>query len=156
MLFRSGVNSDISFPNPFSTPDIGENHLDNSLPPDSIPNFVSNEANEGSKWEPVRQSEIDRLKDLSKDRVAKSKDFQEIVKELKEVEERKGLVRLAEMRKKEGENKKKNKDKAPKLVAKERNKPQIDEALNILGDFVNLRSEGSGKLVTQHTSGGKN
>ena len=78
------------------------------------------------------------------------------LKELKEVEERKGLVRLAEMRKKEGENKKKNKDKAPKLVAKERNKPQIDEALNILGDFVNLRSEGSGKLVTQHTSGGKN
>ena len=46
-------------------------------------------------------------------------------------------------------NKKKNKDKAPKQLAKERNKPQIDEALNILADFVSLRKEGSGKLVVQ-------
>ena len=146
---HKGVASDISYPNPFSTNDIGENHLDNSLPPDTIPTFASQEANDGSRWAPVSQHEIDRLKSLSKDRVDKNKDFAEIVKELKELEERKGLVKLSEMRKKEGDQKKKNKDKAPKQLAKERNKPQIDEALNILADFVSLRKEGSGKLVVQ-------
>lgn len=146
---HKGVSSDISYPNPFSTSDIGENHLDNSLPPDTIPTFASQEANDAGRWEPVGQHEIDRLKALSKDRVEKSKDFAEIVKELKELDERKGLVKLSEMRKKEGDQKKKNKDKAPKQLAKERNKPQIDEALNILADFVNLRKEGSSKLVTE-------
>ncbi|HEY8280399.1 MAG TPA: S41 family peptidase [Bdellovibrionota bacterium] len=143
-----GVTSDIAWPNPFSTSDIGENHLDNSLPPDSIPTFVSQDANASNKWEPVNQVEIDHLKELSKDRVGKNKDFAEISKEVQEIEERKGLVKLSEMRKKEGESKKKNKDKAPKQLAKEKNKPQIDEALNILADFVNLRTE---RLATHGT-----
>lgn len=56
------------------------------------------------------------------------------------------------MRKKEGENKKKNKDKAPKLLAKERNKPQIDEALNVLADYVGMRGEGSGSKLVTHGS----
>ena len=143
-----GVTSDVAWPNPFSTSDIGENHLDNSLSPDAIPTFVSAEADEGNKWDPVNQGEIDRLKSLSKERVSRSKEFAEIAKETQEIEDRKGVVRLADMRKKEGENKKKNKDKAPKLLAKERNKPQIDEALNVLADYVGMRGEGSGKLVT--------
>lgn len=146
---HKGVASDISYPNPFSTSDIGENHLDNSLPPDNIPTFVSQEANDGNRWSPVSQHEIDRLKTLSKERVEKSKDFADIVKELKDLEDRKGLVKLSDMRKKETDQKKKNKDKAPKQLARERNKPQIDEALNILADFVSLRKEGSGKLITK-------
>ena len=60
------------------------------------------------------------------------------------------------MRKKEGENKKKNKDKAPKALAKERNKPQIDEALNVLGEFVEMRSNGSGKSMTHGASSNVN
>lgn len=146
---HKGVTADISWPNPFNTDDIGENHLDNSLPPDTIPTFASQESNDGGRWEPVSQHEIDRLKALSKDRVKGNKDFAEIEKELKELDERKGLVKLSDMRKKEGDNKKKNKDKAPKQLAKERNKPQIDEALNVLADYVALRKEGSGKLMTE-------
>ena len=147
-----GVKSDISWPNPFSTSDIGEDHLDNSLSPDAIPPFLSAEANDGNKWEPVNQAEVERLKELSKERVSKSKDFAEIAKDLKEIEERKGIVRLSDMRKKEGDSKKKNKDKAPKLLAKERNKPQIEEALNVLADFVSMRNDGSNKLVTDKTN----
>jgi carboxyl-terminal processing protease len=143
-----GVTADVTWPNPFNTSDIGENHLDNSLPPDSIPPFLSAEANDGNKWEPVTKAEIDHLKEASRERVSKSKEFADIAKETQEIEDRKGLVKLADMRKKEGDQKKKNKDKAPKLLAKERNKPQIDEALNVLADFVSLRAEGSGKLVT--------
>ena len=144
-----GVTSDIAFPNPFSTADIGEKFLDNSLKPDSIKPFLSPEANEDNQWTPVSKAEVEKLRILSATRVAKSKDFAEITKELKEMEEKKGLIRLADMRKKETESKKKNKDKAPKQIAKERNKHQIDEAYNILADFVHMRKMGSGKLLTE-------
>lgn len=143
-----GVTADVAWPNPFSTSDIGENHLDNSLPPDSIPPFLSPEADDGHKWDPVTSHEIDQLKVLSKERVSHSKEFADIQKEVQKIEERKGVVKLADMRKEETDQKKKDKGKAPKLVAKERNKPQIDEALNVLADFVNLRGQGSSKLVT--------
>lgn len=143
-----GVTADVSWPNPFSVSDIAESHQDNSLAPDSIPPFLSVEADEGNKWEPVSKTDVDRLKESSKERVSKSKEFADIAKELQENEDRKGLVKLADLRKKEGESKKKDKGKAPKLVAKERNKPQIDEALNVLGDYVEMRAEGSSKLVT--------
>jgi carboxyl-terminal processing protease len=144
-----GVTSDVTFPSPFSTEDNGEKHLDNSLPPGSIPGFLSNNSNEGNQWAPVAKAEIEKLRLLSKERVEKNKDFQEVLKELKELEEKKGLIKLSDMRKKESEQKKKNKDKAPKLLAKERNKPQIDEALNILADFVHLRKQGSASLITK-------
>ena len=92
---------------------------------------------------PVTKAEIEKLRGLSEARTTKSKDFQDIAKEIKEQEAKKGLVKLSDLRSKESEEKKKNKDKAPKLVAKERNQPQIDEALNILADFVHMREAGS-------------
>lgn len=143
-----GVASDVSFPNPFSTDDFGEKHLDYSLKPEAIPTFLSPEANEAHLWTPVSKAEIDALKKLSAERVGKSKEFAEIVKDNKEIDERKGVIKLSDMRKKEGEQKKKNKDKAPKQIARERNKVQVDEAYNILADLVHLRKEGSGKAIT--------
>jgi carboxyl-terminal processing protease len=145
-----GVASDVTFPNPFSTEDFGEKHLDYSLKPESIRTFLSPEANEAHAWTPVSKAEIDKLQAVSKERVSKSKEFADIVKDNKEIDERKGVIKLSDMRKKEGDQKKKNKDKAPKQIAKERNKIQINEALNILADFVNLRKEGSGKLIGEH------
>ncbi|MGZ3694881.1 MAG: S41 family peptidase [Bdellovibrionota bacterium] len=145
-----GVASDVPFPNPFNTEDIGEKHLDYSLKPESVPTFLSPEANEAHLWTAVSSSEIDKLKQLSADRVSKSKEFADIVKDNKEIDDRKGVIKLSDMRKKEGEQKKKNKDKAPKLIAKERNKVQVDEAFNILGDLVSMRKDGSGKLISSH------
>ncbi len=101
----------------------------------------------------MNKAEIDRLRESSKERVAKNKEFEEIAKEVKEIEDRKGLVKLAEMRKKESDSKKKNKDKAPKVLAKERNKPQIDEALSVLAEFVDMRASGSGKPMTNGVTG---
>lgn len=144
-----GVSSDVVFPNPFSTEDFGEKHLDYSLKPESIPSFLSPEADESHSWSPVTKAEIEKLQQLSKERVSKSKEFADILKDNKEIDDRKGVIKLSDMRKKEGEQKKKNKDKAPKQIARERNKVQIDEALNILGDFVNLRKQGSGKLISE-------
>lgn len=143
-----GVTSDISYPNPFSTDDIGEKYLDYSLKPDAIRPFISPEGNEGNKWTPVSKAEIEKLRILSTGRTSKNKDFLEITKEIKEAEAKKGVIKLSDLRSKETEQKKKNKDKAPKLIAKEKNKPQIDEALNILADFVHMRDSGSGKLMS--------
>jgi carboxyl-terminal processing protease len=144
-----GVASDVTFPNPFSTDDIGEKYLDYSLKPASIKPFLSPEANDGNQWTPVSRAEIEKLRIASAARVAKSKEFAEISKEIKESEEKKGVVKLSELRKKESESKKKYKDKSAKALIKEKNKPQIDEALNILADFVNLRQAGSHKLVSE-------
>lgn len=144
-----GVTSDVPYPSPYSTEDIGEKHLDYSLKPDAIPTFLSPEADTDNSWTPVSHAEVEKLKMLSQGRVSKSKEFSEIVKDLKELDERKGLIKLSDMRKKEGEQKKKNKDKAPKILAKERNRPITDEAINILADFVNMRKAGSGKLLVK-------
>jgi carboxyl-terminal processing protease len=149
---HKGVTADVAWPNPFSVSEIAESHQDNSLAPDAIPTFLSAEANEGNKWAPVNKTEIDHLKSLSKDRVSKSKEFAEIAKDLQETEDRKGVVKLADMRKKEGESKKKDKGKAPKLAAKERNKPQIDEALNVLADYVGMHNDGSSKLMSHEAA----
>lgn len=150
-----GVVSDVPFPSPFSTSDIGEQYLDNSLKPDSIPSFISESANEGTAWTPVSNAEVEKLKILSQERVNKSKDFAEIVKELKEQEDRKGTIKLAELRMKDSEKKKKDKgDKKKPLreLAKEKNKIQVNEALNILGDYVFLRQNGSGKPLANEGS----
>ncbi len=142
-----GVVSDISFPSPFSTDDIGEKHLDYSLKPDSIRPFLSPEANEAYAWTPVSKAETEKLRLLSQGRVAKSTALAEVVKDLKDLEQKRGLIRLSEMRQKETEQKKKNKDKAPKQIAKERSQPQIEEALSILADFTHMRKQGSANLM---------
>jgi carboxyl-terminal processing protease len=147
---HQGVNSDIQFPSPFSTEDVGEKHLDNSLRPDGITPFLSAEANEGNLWSAVSRAEVEKLKLLSERRVKQSKEFAEVIKDLKEAEEKKGLIRLADLRKKEVESKSKEKEKnkTQRQLARERAKPMINEALNILGDFVHLRKQGSGKLIS--------
>lgn len=136
-----GVVSDVSFPNLFSVDDIGEKYLDNSLPPESIPPFVSPEAGAGKNWLTVSQEEIHKLQVLSAERVTSNKDFAEIEKELKQMQSHKGLVKLADLRKEDQEQMKKDKKKAPKQLAKERSRPQVEEALNILADYVSLRNK---------------
>ncbi|MCO5143302.1 MAG: S41 family peptidase [Oligoflexia bacterium] len=142
-----GVTADISYPNPFSTDDIGEKWLDYSLKPDAIKPFLSKESNSTNLWKPVLNTEIEKLKILSDERVKKNDKFAEIVKELNEAKSKKGLIKLSSLRGKESTKKKEDKDKAPKELAKERNAPQIDEAINILSDFVHMRKQGSDKLL---------
>lgn len=142
-----GVSSDISFPSPFSTDDIGEKWLDYSLKPDEVKPFLSKEANSTNLWKPVLTTEVEKLKILSQERVKKNEKFADIVKELKELKSKKGLIKLSSLRNKESSKKKEDKKKAPKELAKERNAPQINEAISILSDFVHMRKHGSDKLL---------
>lgn len=147
-----GVISDISFPSPYNTSEIGEQYQDNSLRPEAISSFLSPTAYDDSMWTRVDHAEVEKLKLISQARVGKNKEFADIAKELKEMEDRKGVIKLADLRVKEKELSKKDKDKSgkkknPKLLAKEKNKVQIDEALNILADYVNLRKMGSASKI---------
>ncbi len=142
---HTGVLADVELPSLLSGDDIGEQYLDNSLRPEAIAKFVSDTANpkkNGKRaYEPITQTEVETLRVASQKRVSKSKEFKEIAKELEELNKNKGIVKLAEVRKKSAEAKKKNggKKKSAKERRKERDAPQIGEALNVLADLIALR-----------------
>ncbi len=142
---HSGVLADIELPSILTGDDIGEQYLDNSLKPDAIAKFISQTANPmikgKSAYQPITKTEIEELARASKERVVENKGFIEIGEELKELKENKGIVRLAEVRKKSAEDKKKNggKEKTAKERREERDAPQISEAMNVLADLIALR-----------------
>lgn len=152
-----GVASDIRLPSIMNSEDIGEVKMDYSLPPQSIPQFISAEANlpppppgmsmasdpeATTRWLPVDDGLVKKLADKSAERVAKDPKFIEVRKEIEETEKNKGIARLAELRKKaEAENKE---DKKKKKNRKEKNKdmetPFLQEGANIAADMVQLRT----------------
>lgn len=142
---HGGVEGDIVLPSILASEEIGERSLDNSLRPQSISPFVSAEANSldpATAWQPVTAAEIEALKLASEKRVANDKKFAEIREELKELNENRGVINLAEFRKKSAERKKKDaKDekKTSKQLAKERNEPQVNEAMQVLTDLIAIR-----------------
>ena len=145
-----GVPADVPLPSIFSTNDFGEKYLDYSLNPDSISSFVSREADASGYWKPVTPFEIKKLQTLSSARVEKSAKFKEVKKELAEMDEKKGLIKLADLRKKdlaEMKREGKDKDKAPKALARERQQVQRDEALNVLADFATMRNSENAPIL---------
>lgn len=139
---HKGVDSDIELPSIFSTEDIGEKTMDYSLPPQKIPSFVGTEANSDEadkKWKPVDADVVKKLKKLSQDRIAKDPKFAEIVKNVEESKKNKGVIRLAEMKRKaEEENKKDDKKggKDRKAKLKETQAPLVTEGVNIMSDWL--------------------
>jgi len=137
-----GVISDVSLPSEFSTKELGEKSLDYSLPPTTIPPFLSPEANENPDYafKPVTNELITTLKSKSDARVKESKEFAKITQELADNERKKGIVKIAELMKKsksEGKDEKAKKNKRIKGLSPEYLKqPQIKESLNVLADLI--------------------
>ncbi|MGE4234453.1 MAG: carboxy terminal-processing peptidase [Bacteriovoracia bacterium] len=145
-----GVAADIPLPGPFSTKDIGEKSLDYSLPPESIKEFTSTEANCDcpNKWAPVSASMLTKLKALSSARVEKDAEFKKIAQELEETEKKKGLVKLSDSLKKQKEEKakevanhKKSKSRRHKSDEEYLKDPQVAESLQVLTDMIRLSVE---------------
>ena len=144
-----GVESHVVFPSALDAKEIGEKTFDYSLPPNKIGSFISRSAfvTEGKgKWNKVKESTISKLAERSKIRVAKNKDFQEIVEEVKKAkaEEDKGLVlgdSFAERKdKKEEFDKKRNYSKEEK-IAEYHKRADIREAVNVLVDLIDIQSK---------------
>lgn len=139
-----GVESDIILPSPYATDDVGEKTLEYALAASTIPSFISQEANASpgtpDYWLEVNDPLIQALANHSKVRIQKEPKFQEVLKELAEAEKNKGVVKLADLRKKSEADKKKN-DKEKRDTIAERRKlmiesPQVQEALNIMADWA--------------------
>lgn len=143
---HGGVEGDVVLPSILASEDLGEKSQDNSLRPASIPPFLSPEANDANDskiaWQPVSSAEIESLRASSAKRVTGNKKFDEIKEELKELNENKGVINLAEFRTKSEKRKKKDagdEKKSAKQLARERDEPQVNEAVNVLADLIAIR-----------------
>lgn len=143
---HQGVMGDVIIPSPLNNDEIGEKAFDNSLPPQKINAFVGNEANSSSKsgaFVTVNDSLVKNLAEQSRDRIAKEKKFAEILSEIEEAKKNKGVINLAEIRKKTEADKKKNKGSEKKSNAqriRDADAPIIKESLNILVDLINTEA----------------
>ncbi len=140
---HAGVNSDVVFPSVLSLDDFGEKSLDYSLPPDSVPNFISKTAyeNEGSgRWSPITDEVVGALKKKSEARIAANKDFQKIVKDVSEQKDKK-LIKIADIFNEKDSEDNKKREKFKTMSREERRKEYLDsaevqEAVNVALDLA--------------------
>jgi carboxyl-terminal processing protease len=137
---KTGVESDVRLPNWFILEDIGESALDYPLPAQAIEPFLGDVPPPGK---PVGKAMLAELAARSKIRVGKDEKFAEIIKNNKAAAAKKGIIRLADLRK---EMKKENGGKKDETVAelkqkaRDQNAPFVNESVNILLDMVTLGS----------------
>jgi carboxyl-terminal processing protease len=141
---KMGVEADVRLPVWFVLEDIGETALDYPLPAQAIPPFIGVPGNAAPLWKPLEQPLLAELAEKSKARVAKDAKFAEIIKNNKEAAAKKGVIRLAdlrkEMKKENGGKKDKLKEKETsaerKKKAQEQYAPFVNEGVNVLLDMV--------------------
>jgi carboxyl-terminal processing protease len=130
---KIGVEADVRLPIWFILEDIGETALDYPLPAQAITPFLGVTADAVPLWKPVERPMLAELAARSKARVAKDAKFAE----------KKGVIRLADLRKEmeeEGDGKKKETPTELKQKARDENAPFVNESVNVLLDMVTLGS----------------
>lgn len=143
---HAGVSSHLHLPPLYNFEEIGEAALDYSLPPQSISPFIGSDPNDpapGRHWTPVTPQMVDKLAKLSQDRVSQDPKFAEALKEIEEAKKNKGIIKLADLRKKAQEDLKTGKKlpvtanrKERKEKAKDMEEPWVRESVNILVDML--------------------
>ena len=140
---KMGVEADVKLPFWFSLEDIGETELDYPLPVQAIRPFLGASGNAVPRWKPLAPPMLAELAARSKARVAKDAKFAEIIKSNKEAAGKKGVIRLADLRKeieKESGGKKKETPTELKKKARDRYAPFVNESVNILLDMVTMEA----------------
>ncbi len=141
---KMGVEADVQLPFWFSLEDIGETALDYPLPVQSITPFIGMLGKTTPRWKRLDQPMLDELAARSRTRVAKDAKFAEIIKNNKEAASRKGVIRLADLRKEmEKETEGKKNETAAELRKKSRDQyvPFVNESVNVLLDMVTLGTQ---------------
>ncbi len=140
---KTGVAADVSLPLWFVLQDLGEAALDYPLPAQAIAPFLGVRGKAAPHWKPVEQPLIAALVPKSQARVAEEAKFTEIIKNNKETADKKGIIRLADFRRrmeKEGGGKEKETLPEQKQKARDQYAPFVNESVNILLDMVTLGS----------------
>ena len=96
---KMGVEADVPLPTWFILEDIGERALDYPLPVQAIAPFIGAPGNATPPWKPLEQPLLAELEARSRARVAKDAKFAEITKSNEEAAAKKGIIRLADLRK---------------------------------------------------------
>jgi len=140
---KIGVEADVRLPIWFILEDVGETALDYPLPAQAITPFLGVQGDAAPLWKPVEQPLLAKLAARSQARVARDAKFAEIIKNNKEAAGKKGVIRLADLRKemeKEGGVKKKETPTELKKKARDQYVPFVNESVNVLLDMVTLGS----------------
>ncbi|HUN55442.1 MAG TPA: S41 family peptidase [Smithella sp.] len=140
---KIGVEADVQLPIWFILEDVGETALDYPLPAQGIAPFLGVPGGTAPLWIAVDQPLIMKLKERSMARVAKDPKFAEIIKNNKEAAGKKGVIRLADLRKemeKENGGRKIETSAEIKKKARDQYAPFINESVNVLLDEVMLES----------------
>jgi carboxyl-terminal processing protease len=136
---KIGVEADVKLPVWFILEEIGETALDYPLPAQAIMPFAGVPENTAPLWQPVDQPMLAALAARSEARVARDAKFIEIIKNNEEAAGKKGVIRLADLRKemeKESGGKKKETLAEVKQKAKDQYTPFVNESINVLLDIV--------------------
>lgn len=134
---HDGVSSDVAFPSVFGSDDIGEKVLDYSLEPQTIPPFISPDANgtaPGERWKPIEPAVVKALAQKSAARVEKSPEFAKIKSDLADAENQ-DVIKIADLGKKNN-GKKNGEEKSAKEAVNELVAPMVNESVAILVDYV--------------------
>ena len=137
---KMGVEADVRLPTFFMLEEIGEAQLDYPLPIQAIAPFLDLSGKAAPPWKPLEQPFLAELAAQSSARIAKDAKFAEILKSNKEAAGKKGMIRLADLRKDlEKENGGKKKTPAElKQKARDQYAPFVHESVNVLLDMVEL------------------
>ena len=152
---KIGIKSDISLPNIFNINTIGEKNLEHVLPSKNTSSFKSKPESiftksQKNNWKTVNKQMIEQLKIASVKRVQKNKKFQEIKKQLLEIEEKEKnqkMISVAEIlenkdnkTEEEKERERENLMETNEDKKKYHQRPDIQEALKIARDLVILQN----------------
>lgn len=140
---KMGVEADVRLPVFFILEDISETALEYPLPAQVITPFLGMQGNAAPLWKPMERPMLAKLAARSQARVAKDAKFSEIIKNNKEAAGKKGVIRLADLRKemeKEGDGKKKETPAELKQKTRDQYAPFVNESVNVLLDMVLLGS----------------
>jgi carboxyl-terminal processing protease len=107
---QRGVPADVLVPTLYDGADLNEGKLENALPPQTVPAFLSSDANAdgAARWQPVSKPEVSTLGEKSKARRERDVGFAKLKTKIETLKSS-GVVKIAELRKK-GEDKKKDDD----------------------------------------------
>ena len=153
---KVGVTADVRLPVWSVLEDVGETALDYPLPAQEIAPFLGKRGNNQFLWKPVNRSLVSKLATESKARIAKDKKFAEIIKNNKEAAGKKGIIRIADLRKaveKEGGGKKETPAEMRKK-ARDQYAPFVNESVNVLFDMVASGINRDGAPVLTDETGG--
>lgn len=138
---KMGVEADVQLPVRFVFEDLGEAKLDYPLPVQAITPFVGVPRNAVPRWKPLEERVLANLAARSRARVAKDAKFAEIIRNNKEAAGKKGVVRVADLRKEmeKEQGSTKNQTETPaerRKKAREQYAPFVNESVNVLLDMV--------------------